>query len=70
MIKIITSKPFRVYSYFDEDSFEFIKKTKAELIKENYSISLSKIILLAVIELKEHNSAADIKEKLIVRKWI
>ena len=71
MIKIITSNTFRVYSYFDENSFKFIKEIKTDLLKDNYSkISLSKIILLAVMELKEHNSAAEIKQKLITKELI
>ena len=61
----------RVYGYFDDDNLTFMKNTKDHLIKEKYNkSSLSKIMLLGVIELKENNSYNDIKEKLITREMI
>lgn len=68
MIKI--AFPNRVYSYFDTNSFNFIKKTKDKLVYENYKISLSKLILLAVIELNENNDYTTIKQKLIQKEMI
>lgn len=68
MFKITSN---RVYGYFDDDNLTFMKNTKNHLIKENYNkTSLSKIMLLGIIELKENNSYNDIKQKLITREMI
>ena len=43
---------------------------KEKSLYENYKISLSKLILLAVIELNENNDYTTIKQKLIQKEMI
>lgn len=55
----------RVYSYFDKENYDYLNKTKAELILDGINnISSSRIIELAVIELRKNNDFKDIKELL------
>ena len=56
----------RVFSYFNDENYDYLMKTKANLILDGYSnISLSKIIQLSMIELRNNNEYTDIKEKLL-----
>lgn len=55
----------RVYSYIDKENYDYLNKTKAELILDGINnISSSRIIELAVIELRKNNDFKDIKELL------
>ena len=56
----------RVFSYFDETNYNYMIETKANLIRDGYNnSSSSKIIQLAMNELRKNNKYSDVKEKLI-----
>ena len=56
----------RVFSYFNKENYEYMMKTKANLILDGYNnVSSSKIIRLAMNELRKNNGYEDIKEKLL-----
>lgn len=52
----------KVSIYFNDDTYDFLNKTKANLILDGYTkTSLSKLIRIAVNELKHETNYADIK---------
>ena len=54
----------RIYSYINSDNYSFLNNLKEKIKSDGYKVSLSKIILLAVIELKKNNSYIEIQRKL------
>ena len=61
----------RVFSYFNQENYDFMMKTKANLILDGYSnSSLSQIVQLAMIELRKNNEYNDIKRKLLELEMI
>lgn len=54
----------RIYSYINSDNYSFLNNLKEKIKSDGYKVSLSKIILLAVIELKKNNSYMEIQRKL------
>ncbi len=67
---MLAKNTFRIYSYVDSSNYSFLEQTK-ERIKSDYNnISFSKIIKLAVVELRTNNSYEDIKQKLIQNELI
>lgn len=56
----------KVFSYFDTANYEYMIETKANLIHDGYNnSSSSKIIQLAMNELRKNNEYQDVKEKLL-----
>ena len=56
----------RVFSYFDKANYDYMIETKANLISDGYNnSSSSKIIQLAMNELRKNNEYQDVKEKLL-----
>lgn len=60
----------RVYSYLNSDNYFFLGSLKDKIKADGYNISCSKIIRLAVIELKDNNSYEEIKQKMIQKEMI
>lgn len=61
----------RIFSYFNQENYDFVMQTKANLILDGYSnSSLSQIVQLAMIELRKNNEYSDIKRKLIELEMI
>ena len=61
----------KLCSYFNQENYEFVMQTKANLILDGYSnSSLSQIIQLAMIELRKNNEYHDIKRKLVELEMI
>lgn len=60
----------RVYSYLNSDNYSFLNSLKNRIKYDGYNVSCSKIIRLAVIELKDNNSYDDIKQKMIQNEMI
>ena len=61
----------RIYSYLDSDNYSFLLNLKQKIKAEGHNnISCSRIIKLAVIELKENNNDETIKQKLIKNEMI
>lgn len=71
MFLMVAIQKNRIYGYIDSDNYSFLNNVKDEVKSEGYnSMSFSKIIRLAVIELRKNNSYADIKQKLIQNEMI
>jgi len=61
----------KVFSSFDKENYNFMMNMKANLIRDGYNkSSSSKIILLAMNELRKNNNYNDIKEKLLAMDMI
>lgn len=55
----------RVFSYMSDDSYDYLIKTKANLIFDGFNeSSISKIVELGIIELKKNNEYNDVKRLL------
>lgn len=68
---MVAVNTFRIYSYLDSNNYSFLKSLKETIESDDYNnISFSKIIKLAVIELRKNNSYEDIKQKLIQNEMI
>ena len=68
---MVADNTFRIYSYLDSNNYSFLKSIKETIKSDDYNnISFSKIIKLAVIELRKNNSYEDIKQKLIQNEMI
>lgn len=71
VVNVVAVNINRVYSYLDSDNYSFLIGLKDEIKATGYNrISLSKIVRLAVIELRKNNSYADIKQKMIQKELI
>ena len=61
----------KIYSYLDSDNYSFLTDLKEEIKSNgNTKVSYSKIIKLAIIELRNNNSYNDIQQKLIQKEMI
>ena len=61
----------KIYSYLDSDNYSFLRDLKEEIKSNgNTKVSYSKIIKLAIIELRNNNSYNDIQQKLIQKEMI
>ena len=67
---MITDKK-KVFGYVKEDNYKFLQEMKEEIYnRDHLKSSMSKIIELALIELKENNDLLSIEKKLMKNNLI
>ena len=68
---VILMSRIRVHGFFSRENYDYLLETKANLIQDGYNTaSISKIIELGIMELKNDTNYDEIKRMLIRREMI